>query len=119
VAEEVERFGIKITVVEPGFFRTDLLAPANVRWAGHPVDDYAAEGSPEAMWSPYDGAQTGDPAKLGEALVQLAGREAPPKVFVAGSDAMSTVIPAVNARLDEIRTNEALSRFTDGAFQEA
>ena len=71
LAEEVAQFGIKITLVEPGFFRTDLLAPSNVRWASQPVDDYLAEGSPEAMWSPYDGAQTGDPAKLGEALVEL------------------------------------------------
>ena len=119
VAEEVAQFGIGITVVEPGFFRTGLLEPGNVRWASNPVDDYAAEGSPEAMWSPYDGAQPGDPAKLGEALVKLAGLEAPPKVFVAGSDALAVIAPAVEARLKAIRADEALSRSTDGAFQTA
>jgi NAD(P)-dependent dehydrogenase (short-subunit alcohol dehydrogenase family) len=119
VAEEVAQFGISITVVEPGFFRTGLLEPSNVRWASNPVDDYAAEGSPEAMWSPYNGAQPGDPAKLGEALVKLAGREAPPKVFVAGSDALSVITPAVEARLQAIHADEALSRSTDGAFQAA
>ncbi|HZZ34911.1 MAG TPA: SDR family NAD(P)-dependent oxidoreductase [Caulobacteraceae bacterium] len=117
VAEEVAGFGIGITVVEPGFFRTGLLAPSNVRWASHPVDDYAADGSPEAMWSPYNGAQPGDPAKLGEALVKLANMESPPKVFVAGSDALDVVTPAVEARLKEIAAYEALSRSTDGAFQ--
>jgi len=116
VAEEVAQFGINITVVEPGFFRTDLLAPSNVRWASNPVDDYAAEGSPEAMWSPYNGAQTGDPAKLGEALVELAGRQTPPKVFVAGGDAMSMITPAFEARLAALHADEALSRSTDGAF---
>ena len=116
VAEEVAQFGIDITVVEPGFFRTDLLAPSNVRWPSRSIDDYAAEGSPEAMWSPYDGAQPGDPAKLGEALVRLAGMEAPPKVFVAGSDALTVITPAVEARLQAIRADEALSRSTDGAF---
>jgi NAD(P)-dependent dehydrogenase (short-subunit alcohol dehydrogenase family) len=116
VAEEVAQFGINVTVVEPGFFRTDLLAPSNVRWASNPVDDYAAEGSPEAMWSPFNGTQRGDPAKLGEALVVLAGSEAPPKVFVAGSDAMSAVTPAVEARLEEIRFYADLSKSTDGAF---
>jgi NAD(P)-dependent dehydrogenase (short-subunit alcohol dehydrogenase family) len=116
VAEEVAQFGINITVVEPGFFRTDLLAPSNVRWASNPVDDYAAEGSPEAMWSPYNGAQTGDPAKLGQALVELAGRSAPPKVFVAGGDALSMIAPAFEARLAALHADEALSRSTDGAF---
>jgi NAD(P)-dependent dehydrogenase (short-subunit alcohol dehydrogenase family) len=119
IAEEVARFGINITVVEPGFFRTDLLAPSNVRWATRKIDDYAEEGCPEAMWGGYDGAQTGDPSKLGEALVELAGRKTPPKVFVAGSDAMAMVAPAIEARLTEMRADEALSRSTDGAFQPA
>jgi NAD(P)-dependent dehydrogenase (short-subunit alcohol dehydrogenase family) len=119
VAEEVAPFGITVTVVEPGFFRTDLLEPNNVRWASHPVDDYAAEGTPEAMWSPYNGAQPGDPARLGEVLVQLASRETPPKVFVAGSDALAVIMPAFEARLAAIGPDEALSRSTDGAFQAA
>ena len=119
VAEEVAQFGINITVVEPGFFRTDLLAPYNVRWASNPVDDYAAESRPEVMWSPYDGAQPGDPAKLGDALVKLAGIETPPKMFVAGSDALAVITPAVEARLEAIRADEALSRFTDGVFLES
>jgi NAD(P)-dependent dehydrogenase (short-subunit alcohol dehydrogenase family) len=55
VATEVEQFGIKITVVEPGFFRTDLLAAQNVRWVGKVIEDYAAEGTAEDMWSPYNG----------------------------------------------------------------
>ena len=118
VAEEVAQFGIKITVVEPGFFRTDLLAPSNVRWTGGAVDDYAAEGSPEAMWSPYDGVQPGDPGKLGEALVRLSGLETPPRVFVAGGDALTAITPALEARLESMRAHAALSRSTDGAFQD-
>src|SRR6266498_3202405 len=71
VATEVEKFGIKITVVEPGFFRTDLLDARNVRWADAAIEDYAAEGKAEDMWSQYDGTQPGDPAKLGERLSKL------------------------------------------------
>jgi NAD(P)-dependent dehydrogenase (short-subunit alcohol dehydrogenase family) len=119
VATEVEQFGIKITVVEPGFFRTDLLDPHNVRWGGDGIKDYAAEGSSEAMWSPYHGTQTGDPDKLGDALVTIAGMENPPKLFVAGSDALSVITPAIEARLQSTRAHEGLSRSTDGAFQEA
>ena len=118
VATEVEQFGIKITVVEPGFFRTELLAPGNVRWGGDGIEDYAADGSSEAMWSPYHGTQPGDPDKLGDALVTIATMESPPKLFVAGSDALSVITPAIEARLQATHANEKLSKSTDGAFQE-
>src|SRR5205814_5250448 len=68
VAAEVERFGIKITLVEPGFFRTDLLDARNVRWPSNAIEDYAAEGNVQETWSAYNGTQQGNPEKLGEAL---------------------------------------------------
>ena len=117
VAEEVEKFGIKVTVVEPGFFRTDLLAAANVKWPSTRIDDYAsAEVSAQEMWSPYAGKQPGDPEKLGQVLVKLAGMEIPPRVFVAGSDAIAAVAPAVEARLKAVHAFEELSKSTDGSF---
>ena len=116
VATEVEQFGIKITVVEPGFFRTDLLDERNIRWARSPVEDYAHEGDPQSMWSPYHGTQPGNPAKLGDALVKIAGMENPPKLFVAGSDALAMIVPAIEARLQETRAHEELSRSTEGSF---
>jgi NAD(P)-dependent dehydrogenase (short-subunit alcohol dehydrogenase family) len=115
VAAEVERFGIKITLVEPGFFRTDLLDPANVKWPTNAIDDYADEGKVEDTWSSYHGTQQGDPAKLGDALVKLASMEDPPKLFVAGSDALQTIIPAVEERLRSMQAFEELSKSTDGS----
>ncbi len=112
VAKEVEQFGINITLVEPGFFRTDLINPKNVRWGENTIEDYAAEGSVEAMWSPYDGTQPGDPLKLGEALVKIAGMQNPPKIFVAGSDALETITPAIEERLKATHAYEALSTST-------
>jgi NAD(P)-dependent dehydrogenase (short-subunit alcohol dehydrogenase family) len=119
VAAEVERFGIRITVVEPGFFRTDLLDERNVRWPSRTIEDYAAEGSVRETWSAYDGTQQGDPLKLGEALVEIAGMRDPPKQFHAGSDALELARPALEARLREIGVHEQLSRSTDGIFQES
>ncbi len=117
VAHEVEQFGIKITVVEPGFFRTDLIGPQNVRWGKNTIEDYAGEGSVEAMWSPYHGTQPGDPAKLGEVMVKLAGMENPPRLFVAGGDALAAITPAIVERLNATRAYEELSKSTEGSFQ--
>jgi len=117
VAEEVEKFGIKVTVVEPGFFRTDLLAAANVKWPSKRIDDYAAvEEGAEEMWSPYAGTQPGDPERLGQVLVKLAGMATPPRVFVAGGDAIAAVSPAVEGRLKAVHAFEELSKSTDGRF---
>ncbi len=116
VATEVEQFGIKITVVAPGFFRTDLLDARNVRWPSNVIEDYAAEGNIQETWSAYHGKQQGDPAKLGEILVKIAGMEKPPKQFLAGSDALTVVTPVLEARLQEMRAYEDLSKSTDGTF---
>lgn len=113
VAQEVRQFGIKITVVEPGFFLTNLLAASNVKYADSAIADYAPEGTAEAMWSAYDGKQTGSPDKLGNALVELTRMTDPPQVFVGGSDGLAMVTPAIEARLKNMRDHDALSRSTD------
>ena len=116
MAQEVEQFGIKVTVVEPGFFRTNFLDERNVRYAESRIADYAHEGSSQQMWSGYNGTQPGDPDKLGEVLVKLASLPTPPKIFVAGSDALAMVVSAVEARLSAVHAHEDLSRSTDGSF---
>ena len=114
VVEEIEKFGIKVTVVEPGLFRTDLLAEANVKWPSKRIDDYAAtEVSAKEMWSPYAGTQPGDPDKLGHVLVKLAGMASPPRLFVAGSDAIAAVTPSVEARLKATHALAELSNSTN------
>lgn len=113
MAQEVGQFGIKVTVVEPGFFLTDLLAASNVKYADSAIAAYAADGPAEAMWSPYNGKQTGSPDKLGDALVEITRMANPPQVFVGGSDGLAMVTPAVEARLKDMRDHDALSRSTD------
>ena len=112
----MEKFGIKITVVEPGFFRTDLLNAHNVRWVSKVVEDYTPEGTAHDMWSQYHGTQPGDPEKLGDALVKIAAMQNPPKVFIAGGDALEAITPAIEERLREARAHETLSKSTAGSF---
>jgi hypothetical protein len=65
------------------------------------------------MWSGYHGAQQGDPAKLADVLVKIAGTDNPPRQFAAGSDALAVAKPALEARLEELRAYEDLSKSTD------
>src|SRR5436305_6870315 len=76
---EVAPFGIKTTVVEPGFFRTELLEPASTPWAELSSDDYAARSAENrAWWESMNGKHEGDPAKLAAALVRIVGQNNPP-----------------------------------------
>ncbi|WP_332639065.1 oxidoreductase [Brevundimonas sp.] len=117
LAAEVRRFGVHVTVVEPGFFRTDFLDSTSVRHGSHPVADYAEVTA--ALKTFYDGRnqnQAGDPAKLARALVTLAETPEPPVRWAAGSDAVAMVsgkLAGMQAELDAWRD---LSVSTDGDF---
>src|SRR3954447_23262029 len=70
---EVAPFGIRTMLVEPGFFRTELLSPESTNYAQSQIDDYAERTAQTvAGWKSMNGLQGGDPAKLATALVQIA-----------------------------------------------
>ena len=86
---EVEPFGIRTMLVEPGFFGTELLTPQSTSYAEPSIDDYAERTEQTvAAWNAMNGKQGGDPAKLAAGLVTLAGQENPPLRWVAGTDAV-------------------------------
>jgi len=86
---EVAPFGIRTMLVEPGFFRTELLTPESTTYADSSIDDYAERAKQTvAAWNGMNGQQSGDPAKLADALVQLASQDEPPLRFAAGADAV-------------------------------
>jgi NAD(P)-dependent dehydrogenase (short-subunit alcohol dehydrogenase family) len=89
---EIAPFGIRTMVVEPGFFRTDLLTNDSTIWPAPTIDDYADRTRQTVdAWQGMNGKQGGDPAKLAAALVQLAGDPEPPVRWVAGADAVAAV----------------------------
>ena len=88
---EVAPFGIRTMLVEPGFFRTELLTPESTSYAEPTIDDYAEKTKQTVTaWNGMNGLQGGDPAKLAKALIQLASQDEPPLRWAAGADAVGT-----------------------------
>jgi NAD(P)-dependent dehydrogenase (short-subunit alcohol dehydrogenase family) len=110
LAPEVAPFGIRTMVVEPGFFRTELLSPESTSYAEPSIDDYAERTNQTvAAWNAMNGQQGGDPAKLANALVQLAGQDEPPLRWVAGADAIATVEQKAKDLLAQVDAYRELS----------
>jgi NAD(P)-dependent dehydrogenase (short-subunit alcohol dehydrogenase family) len=107
---EVAPFGIRTMVVEPGFFRTELLTPESTNYAESSIDDYAERTEQTvAAWNSMNGQQGGDPAKLANALVQLASQDEPPLRWVAGADAVETVEQKAKDMLAQVDAYRDLS----------
>ncbi|MCW3110067.1 MAG: short-chain dehydrogenase/reductase [Segetibacter sp.] len=88
---EVAPFGIQTTIVNPGFFRTELLTEQSTNYANNPIFDYDERREQQMQfWKGANGQQTGDPAKLAKALVTIANEEQPLLRFLAGADAVAT-----------------------------
>jgi len=115
---EVEPFGIHTTIVEPGFFRTDLLEKESTAYAELSIADYAERtAQTRPAWEAMSGKQGGDPAKLAKALVTIVDQEQPPLRWVAGADAVETVEQKANdllAQVDAYRDLSSSLAFDEG-----
>jgi NAD(P)-dependent dehydrogenase (short-subunit alcohol dehydrogenase family) len=107
---EVAPFGIRTMLVEPGFFRTELLTNDSTTYAEPTIDDYAEQTKEiVAAWKSMDGKQGGDPAKLADALVKLVELKEPPTRFAAGADAVQTFETKARALLAQANAHHELS----------
>jgi NAD(P)-dependent dehydrogenase (short-subunit alcohol dehydrogenase family) len=107
---EVQPFGIRTMIVEPGFFRTELLTPESTTFAELSIDDYdEARVQVNAFWASMDGKQAGDPAKLARALVQLADSAEPPLRWAAGADVVEGVEDKAQLLLAQVDAHRELS----------
>jgi NAD(P)-dependent dehydrogenase (short-subunit alcohol dehydrogenase family) len=118
LAKEVAPFGISVTIVEPGPFRTDFLNAQSLRFGDNAVPDYDDRRARlRAGLEERDGRQGGDPAKLAEAIARLANETRPPLRLVAGSiafDAADAKLGGMQTELDQWRE---LSISTDGNYE--
>ena len=114
---EVAPFGIHTTIVNPGFFRTELLTEQSTDYAAPSIEDYAERREAQLeFWKSQNGKQSGDPARLARALITIAGQEPPPRRFIAGADAIATAEQKVADLKAQIEANRDLS--TSLAFDE-
>jgi NAD(P)-dependent dehydrogenase (short-subunit alcohol dehydrogenase family) len=107
---EVAAFGIRTMLVEPGFFRTELLSPESTSYAEPSIEDYAERTEQTvAAWNGMNGLQGGDPAKLATALIQLASSDEPPPRWAAGADAVGVLEQKAKDLLTQADAYRALS----------
>jgi len=114
LSPEVAPLGIRTMLVEPGFFRTELLSPESTKYAESSIGDYAERTEHTVTaWQRMNGRQGGDPAKLADALVRLAAQDEPPLRFPAGADAVATFENRANLLLELADANRELSSNLD------
>jgi NAD(P)-dependent dehydrogenase (short-subunit alcohol dehydrogenase family) len=110
LAPEVKPFGIHTTVVNPGFFRTELLTKESTNYAPASIADYAERNAAQReFWASMNGQQPGDPAKLAQALLTIADQEQPPFRFIAGADAIGAAEDKLAERQQQIDAYRDLS----------
>ena len=133
---EVAPFGILTTIVNPGFFRTELLSEhywrcvdcngnrcffriellseQSTNYADKPIGDYDERRKQQmGFWKGANGQQSGDPAKLAQALTTIAGEKNPPLRFIAGADAIGTAEQVASRLLQQTNAYRALSGSLD------
>ena len=107
---EIAPFGIRTMLVEPGFFRTELLTRDSTTYAEPSIADYTERTNQiVAAWNSMDGKQSGDPVKLANAIVTLVGLEEPPARFAAGADAVQTFEAKGNTLITQAHAHRELS----------
>ncbi|NYE61004.1 NAD(P)-dependent dehydrogenase (short-subunit alcohol dehydrogenase family) [Duganella sp. 1224] len=113
LGKEVRQFGIHVTAVAPGSFRTDWAGRSMVRSA-RSIADYDALFDPiRATRAARSGKQPGDPAKAAQAILTLTGLAQPPAHLLLGSDALGLVRAKLAQMEQDIGAWEALTRSTD------
>jgi NAD(P)-dependent dehydrogenase (short-subunit alcohol dehydrogenase family) len=107
---EVAPFGIRTMLVDPGFFRTELLTEDSTRYPEPSIDDYAERTRQTVTaWRGMNGQQGGDPVKLARALVQLTDSDEPPLRWAAGADAVAAFEQKANQLLTQADAHRDLS----------
>jgi len=108
--QEVAPFGIRTTIINPGFFRTTLASPESLIWPALTIDDYADRSAAQrTWWASQDGQQAGDPDKLAQAVLTIIDEDPPPRRFIAGADVIAIAQRKIDELRDQIESHRKLS----------
>jgi len=114
LAQEMKLIGVRVTVIEPGGFRTDFAGSSTTIETGR-IEYDAVVGNAARMQTAYNAMQPGDPRRGAKAILEIVGSDAPPLRLPLGSDAVAAIARGDKARLDELERWRALSTSTDFA----
>ncbi|NCD71866.1 oxidoreductase [Mucilaginibacter agri] len=115
--EEVKPFGIHVTIVQPGYFRTNFLSSGSLVTPKNPIDAYEnVRQSQNAHQNQIDNQQPGDPEKAAEAMIEIVSAENPPLNLFLGEDAYQAAMAKIAYVQKDMETWKELSVST--SFQE-
>ncbi|MBE9463364.1 SDR family NAD(P)-dependent oxidoreductase [Dyadobacter subterraneus] len=112
LAQEVQPFGIKVTVVAPGQFRTNFMNKGSITYAKNKIPVYGLDKA-EEMWTQFSGQQTGDPAKLVKILTEIVALENAPLRLLLGPDAYELLKEHRAKEMEEFQAWKDLTLSTD------
>ncbi|MFW0715458.1 SDR family NAD(P)-dependent oxidoreductase [Pedobacter sp. N23S346] len=113
LAEDVKEFGIKVTVVAPGAFRTSFLKAESLVLAKNPIAEYEDVRAVHARYLKMDGQQAGDPEKAAAAMISLAAMPNPPIHLLLGNDALTRATTKIETLEKEFKDWKAITISTD------
>lgn len=113
MAEDVKEFGVKVTVVAPGAFRTEFLEDSSLVFAENKIDGYNKIRASHEKYAAMNGVQIGNPEKLAQVFIDLAENPNPPVRLYIGSDAYHRAAEKINLLSEELESNRAISYSTD------
>lgn len=113
LAEDLKEFGVKVTVVAPGAFRTSFLTPNSLILAANPIAEYEEVRAVHAKYLKMNGQQAGDPEKAAAAMISLASMPNPPLHLLLGNDAFQRANNKVEALKKEFKDWKAITISTD------
>ncbi|MDQ0965741.1 NAD(P)-dependent dehydrogenase (short-subunit alcohol dehydrogenase family) [Flavobacterium sp. W4I14] len=112
-AEDLKEFGIKVTVVAPGAFRTSFLTTDSLILAANPIAEYEEVRAIHSKYLKMDGQQIGDPEKAAAAMISLASMPNPPLHLLLGNDALQRANNKLESLQKEFRDWKAITISTD------
>lgn len=110
LAGELEPLGIHVTIVEPGYFRTNFLSGGSLQRASRVIEAYAAtSGKTRQSADERDGQQPGDPARAAKAIVSVTRAQHPPLRLILGADAIERIRAKVTQVLEDLEAWKSTS----------